>query len=121
MSRILAAVIISVVIVSLCVVEKVTINSIFAESKNYLENMVAEYESQNKASTKGIAENFKSYWNSKEKLLCLFYADSELDNISLDIASLPLLSSSNDEFLHLCSNIKNRLIFLKEHSVRVFG
>lgn len=121
MSRILAAAIISIIIVSLCIMERAEVESVFTESNNYIEKLETEYKKDNTKNTKELSKEFNSYWERKEKLLCMFYSDNELDNLSLDISALPLLSESEDEFLHLCSTVKNRLRLLKEHSGRVFG
>ncbi len=121
MSRIVASILISVIIISLCIVERIEVNAIIADSKKYISQMADECENNNIKKVKTTATNFKKFWEKKEKILCLFYADSELDTISVEVSSLPFLSNKEDEFLHCCTTLKNRLILLKDHSTRIFG
>ncbi len=120
MSRIIASAIISLIIVILCIAERAGVNAIIDESKNYIKQMETEYK-EDDSQAKETAKKLNEYWESKEKLLCLFYADSELDNISVDVATMPYLSKKDDEFLHYCNTILKRLDLLNDHSKRVFG
>ena len=121
MSRIIASVVITIIIVTLCIYERKEVNSIILTSKTYIEEMSSEYKNDNREKAEETAKGFREYWEKKEKRLCLFYSDNELDNISVEVELMPYLSKSDDEFLHYCNTIQKRLQLLLDHSKRVFG
>lgn len=116
MSRIWAAVVIAVAILGLCFLEAYQLNSAFNKAEKMVIKMQQEYNNEDNKSIKNDAKKLKKYWQSKEKALSFFLADSELDGVSLEISSLPVIN--DEDFLYYCNSILFKVRHLKEHISR---
>lgn len=115
MSRIWAAVVIAAAILGLCFLEAHQLNSAFNKAEKMVIRMQEEYNNGDRKSVKKDAEELNKYWQSKEKTLSFFLADTELDDVSIDISALPIV---NDDFLFYCNSILFKVKHLKEHISR---
>ena len=116
MSRIWAAVVIAIMILGLCVLESYKLNSAFDNAERMVINMQDKYK-EDKKEIENDAKRLNKYWESNEKMLSFFLSDGELDGLSLEISSLPLLYN-DDNFLYYCNSILFKIEHLKEHISR---
>lgn len=119
MSRIFAALIIIASIVGLCFFEAAQVNRIIGTSNELIADMTDSFNQEDYDTAEKTAKKFVEYWEKNEPILCLFVSDDELDDIGVEVSSLPMLSGGEKDFLHTCNHIKNSLELLHDHTERI--
>ncbi len=114
MSRIIAAVALILIMLGLCISDRIIINN----SYNELYNMVNECEKtvdlkENKAKTSEMKQTFQE----TEGLLSIYVNHDILDEIGESVARLESLSGlSKTDYLSECASVKLKLDYIKKDS-----
>ena len=119
MKRIIAAICIIIITLTLSVCEYISIKNnqkYFVESLNLCEDYISDYE-LNKA--KKLLENLDEKWHNSERILNIFINHNEVDDIKNDIDSMQFYLKNNNikSFWELSDKTKRQLLSIKERQL----
>lgn len=117
MKRLIAAGILTVVVISVYLTGFFVIDNACDGAKTILNKCINAYKNEENADE--IAENLKSYWGKKEKILSVFANHSEIDDIEMAIDILCIYSKTKEKeiFSEYSGTVKTLLHQMKEDTI----
>lgn len=119
MKRLISASVLLVIIVSLCVLNALTVKSAYDELLQKLELCIAEYNTDNVERAFESATDLENDWKKREEILSIFVDHDIIDDLGVSISRLPSLANKkSDTFLAECNAVKVALThMIKDISV----
>lgn len=117
MKRLIAAAVLTVLIIGIYLTGFFYINHTCEETKTLIEDCVSSYEKND--NTELYTQKLQNYWSGKERMLSVFTNHKVIDDIELAIESLSVHSKfpKNNMFYEYSSTLKTLLHQLMEDTV----
>ncbi len=114
MSRVIAAISLTVIMLALCITDRIVVNSTYDEMRK---SIIACEETVGQKANKENTAKAKNTFLEKEGVLSLFVNHDILDEIGEAVARLEYLSGMSDtDYLSECAAIKIKLEYIKKDS-----
>lgn len=117
MKRLIAAILLTVMVIGIYLGGYFTINNICNNANKKLEDCINAYNKGENAEEK--AKELEKFWSEKEKILSVFSNHSEIDEIETSILLMKIYSGTNKKemFKEYCGTVKIMLHQMIEDTV----